>query len=135
LALERWQTSFRPIAGRREQMGEATQLGAAGAAMWNLVERYTGHVGYKGGAKASDLLAMPPVIDCSGWAELLLAAGMRAANAAANYELFSAEIHTWSDRMIEVLERRSGVILEGDCINLDTLPLYATIGLQQGGGA
>ncbi len=37
--------------------------------------------------------------------------------------------------MIEVLGCRSGAILEGDRIDLDTLSPYATIGLQQGGGA
>jgi hypothetical protein len=36
--------------------------------------------------------------------------------------------------MIEELERRSGRILEGDEITLDTLPPYATVGLRQGGG-
>ena len=46
-----------------------------------------------------------------------------------------AAVHTWSDRMIEVLECRSGTILKGDRIGFDTLPPYATIGLQQGGGA
>ena len=37
--------------------------------------------------------------------------------------------------MIENLERRSGFILAGNRITLDALPRYATIGLQQGGGA
>ncbi len=37
--------------------------------------------------------------------------------------------------MIEVLGSWSGTILEGDHISFDTLPPYATIGLQQGGGA
>ncbi len=107
--------------------------------MWRLVERHTGHVGYKGGAKADGLQAIPPVIDCSGWTALLLATGMQAANSAAGCETFSAgdiaAVHTWSDHMIEVLERRSGTILQGDRISLDALPRYATIGLQQGGGA
>ncbi len=47
-------------------MTRAAPLVAAGIAMWNLVERSTGHVGYKGGAKADKLQATPPVIDCSG---------------------------------------------------------------------
>ncbi|MBN8901535.1 MAG: hypothetical protein J0H19_13725 [Rhodospirillales bacterium] len=120
-------------------MNRAAPLVAAGTAMWNLVERHTGHVGYKGGAKTDKLQAIPPVIDCSGWTALLLATGMQAANAAAGSETFSAgdlaALHTWSDHMIEVLECRSGTILEGDRISFDALPPYATIGLQQGGGA
>ena len=89
--------------------------------------------------KAAGLDARPPVIDCSGWTALLLAAGMVAANRAAAAEIFEpneiAAVHTWSDRMIELLERRSGWVLEGDQISPDTLPPYATIGLRQGGGA
>lgn len=107
--------------------------------MWALVNRHTGRVGYKGGTKAAGLDADPPVIDCSGWAALLLSAGMEAANRAAAIELFASDdvaaVHTWSDRMIEELERRSGWILQGDEITFDMLPSYATIGLQQGGGA
>ena len=120
-------------------MKRTAPLATAGTAMWHLVERHTGHVGYKGGAKPEGLQATPPVIDCSGWTALLLETGMRAANAVASNEAFNgrdlAAIHTWSDRMIEVLECRSGAILEGDRINIDTLPPYATIGLRQGGGA
>ncbi len=37
--------------------------------------------------------------------------------------------------MIEVIEARTGFILEGDRIDLDSLPRFATIGLRQGGGA
>jgi hypothetical protein len=107
--------------------------------MWALVNHYTGRVGYKGGIKATGLDADPPVIDCSGWAAFLLSAGMEAANRTADAALFGsghiAAVHTWSDRMIEELERRSGRILEGDEITLDTLPPYATVGLRQGGGA
>ena len=120
-------------------MNRAAPLVAAGIAMWNLVERHTGYVGYKGGAKADKLQAIPPVVDCSGWTALLLATGMQAANAAAGMETFNAgdlaAVHTWSDHMIEVLGSWSGTILEGDHISFDTLPPYATIGLQQGGGA
>jgi len=47
-------------------MNRAAPLVAAGTAMWNLVERHTGHVGYKGGAMMDKLQAIPPVIDCSG---------------------------------------------------------------------
>ena len=82
--------------------------------MWALVERYTGHLGYKGGVKAAGLQADPPVIDCSGWAAVLLASGMAAANSS-GAPIFShddmAAVETWSDQMIEVLERRSRWIL------------------------
>lgn len=114
-------------------------LDASGAAMWALVERYTGRVAYKGGVKAQGLDQEPPVIDCSAWAALLLSTGMAAANRTAARPLFSdadfAAVHTWSDRMIENLERRSGFVLTGNQITVSTLPCYATIGLQQGGGA
>ena len=106
--------------------------------MWALVDRYTGHVGYKGGVKTEGLDACPPVIDCSGWATFLLATGMEAANAIAENMFGSddlAAVHTWSDRMIDVLERRSGRVLEGDQISATALPAFATIGLRQGGGA
>ncbi|WP_279358741.1 hypothetical protein [Methylobacterium indicum] len=120
-------------------MNDTSWIDAAGAAMWALVERYTGHVSYKRGAKASGLHEDPPVIDCSGWTGLLLSAGMAAANREAGRLLFTDEdaaaVHTWSDRLIENLERRSGAILSGDRITAAELPPYATIGLQQGGGA
>lgn len=107
--------------------------------MWALVDRYTGQVGYKGGTKASGLDADPPAIDCSGWAALLLASGMKASNSSANETMFSsvdiAAVDTWSDHMIEVLQRRSRWILEDHEITADALPAFATIGLQQGGGA
>jgi hypothetical protein len=120
-------------------MSELRWLGAAGAAMWSLVDRHTGRVGYGRGIKASGLDADPPVIDCSGWVALLLSAGMQAANRATDRARFTshdvAAVDTWSDRIIAELEQRSGYILEGDRINLDTLPRYATVGLRQGGGA
>ena len=120
-------------------MNRAASLVAAGCAMWDLVERYIGKVGYKGGAKADKLQASPPVVDCSGWIALLLVTGMQAANTVAGRETFNADdlaaVQTWSDRMIEVLGSWSGTILEGDHIRCDALPSYATIGLQQGGGA
>jgi hypothetical protein len=120
-------------------MNDSSWLGASGAAMWTLVTHYTGRVGYGGGVKEIGLKSDPPVIDCSGWAALLLSAGMRAANRVSTAELFDsneiAAVHTWSDRMIEELHRRSNWILEGDEIAADTLPPYATIGLRQGGGA
>jgi hypothetical protein len=114
-------------------------LDAAGAAMWALIERHAGRVGYKRGIKADGLNATPPVIDCSGWAALLLTTGMHAANQAAPNAVFDDEdmaaVQTWSDQIIENLERRSGFILPGHRITVNDLPPYATIGLQQGGGA
>lgn len=120
-------------------MNDTSWINETGAAMWALVELYTGKVGYKGGAKASGLNDDPPVIDCSGWTALLLSAGMAAANRKVGRSLFSeaeeAAVHTWSDRLVETLARRSGVILTGDHITVTELPPFATIGLQQGGGA
>jgi len=121
-------------------MNESPWYDASGAAMWSLVERYTGRVGYRGGVKEEEGLRLdPPAIDCSGWAAFLLSAGMEAANRVGTAELFGpdqiAAVQTWSDRMIEEIERRSNWILEGDTIASDTLPLFATIGLRQGGGA
>lgn len=119
--------------------GEPAWLEAAGSAMWGLAAQYTGHVGYELGAKANRLHADPPVIDCSGWVALLLSAGMKAANQCVDTALFSssdiAAVDTWSERIIERLEQRSGHVLEGDRISDDPLPRYATIGLRQGGGA
>ena len=111
-------------------------LDTANAAMWELVHRYTGKVGYKLGAKADSLNHDPAVIDCSGWTALLLSDAMKAANnvQAIFSEADLAAVHTNSERMIENLERRSGLILEGDQIEINALPRYATIGLQQGGG-
>jgi len=112
-------------------------LDAAGAAMWDLVQRYTGKVSYQLGAKSDGLNSSPPVIDCSGWTALLLSDAMQAANekGAAFGEADLAAVKTNSERIIENLERRSGFVIAGDQIKLDTLPPYATIGLQQGGGA
>ena len=47
-------------------MNKTASLAAVSTAMRNLVERHTGHVGYKAGAKEDKLQATPPVIDCSG---------------------------------------------------------------------
>lgn len=120
-------------------MNKSSPSNEAGAAMWRLVQRYTGRVGYKGGMKQEGLEANPLVIDCSGWVALLLSSGMRAANHSSGAELFSsgdiAAIHTWSDRLIQEVEIRTGFIMEGDKITATDLPPYATIGLKQGGGA
>ena len=63
---------------------------------------------------------------------------MAAANREAGRPIFSdadvADVHTWSDRLIDNLERRSGSVLLGNQITATDLPPYATIGLQQGGG-
>ena len=105
--------------------------------MWTLMQCYTGRVGYRGGVKAEGLTANPPVIDCSGWATLLLSSGMKAANECGR-EVFTssdiASVSSWSDRIIQQIEARTGAILEGNQITRDTLPRFATIGLQQGGG-
>ena len=107
--------------------------------MWQLVDRYTGNVGYRGGTKAEGLAFTPPVIDCSGWVSLLLATAMTAVNDASKTDVFSREniaaIGTWSDRLIQEVEIRTGHIVEGDRIVGGDLPRYATIGLTQGGGA
>jgi hypothetical protein len=119
-------------------MNKSSPRDEAGAAMWRLVQRYTGRVSYKGGAKREGLEANPPVIDCSGWVALLVSSGMRAANHSSGAELFSsrdiAAIDTWSDRLIQEVETRTGFILEGNKITLTDLPRYGTIGLKQGGG-
>jgi hypothetical protein len=112
-------------------------LNAAGVAMWKLVERYTGNVGYRGGVKAEGLAAIPPVIDCSGWVSLLLSTGMKAINDCGQ-EKFSAKdittVFSWSDRIIQEIEVRTGAILEGNQIAPEVLPRFATVGLRQGGG-
>lgn len=108
-------------------------------AMWRLVERYVGKVAYKGAVKAEGLMLDPPVIDCSGWAALLINSAMKALDDASRRDVFGAEqraaVCTWSDRMIEVIETRTGFILDGDAITADKLPRFALIGLRQGGGA
>lgn len=120
-------------------MDRASQIDIGGSAMWQLVERYTGHVGYKGGVKTEGLMANPPVIDCSGWVSLLLSTAMTSVNDSSGRELFSgddvAAVSTWSDRIIEAIETRTGTVLQGNRITLAELPRYATIGLRQGGGA
>lgn len=119
-------------------MDRASQIDIGGSAMWQLVERYTGHVGYKGGVKTEGLMANPPVIDCSGWVSLLLSTAMTSVNDSSGRELFSgddvAAVSTWSDRIIEAIETRTGTVLQGNRITLAELPRYATIGLRQGGG-
>jgi hypothetical protein len=119
-------------------MDKASPINIAGVAMWRLVERYTGSVGYKGGVKAEGLTANPPVIDCSGWVSLLLSTAMKAVNDCGR-QIFSADdiarLFTWSDHNIQEAERQTGFILEGNAITSAVLPHFTTIGLTQGGGA
>jgi protein-tyrosine-phosphatase len=121
------------------ELHEPPHVSLIASAMWQLVERYVGNVGYQGGVKSEGLVWDPPVIDCSGWAALLLSTAMQAMNDAFASAIFNvneiAAISTWSDRMIEVIETRTGFILEGDRIDLESLPRFAMIGLRQGGGA
>ncbi|NPT41664.1 hypothetical protein GNZ12_10085 [Paraburkholderia sp. 1N] len=114
---------------------------AGEAAMWRLVQRYTGRVGYRRGIKSEGLLANPPVIDCSGWTALLLTQALQAENEAAfrgapPRRVFAAHdieaLHVWSDRIIHEIERRTGFILQGAEITADTLPRCAAIGLKMG---
>ena len=112
-------------------------LDAVGVAMWKLVERYTGNVGYRGGIKAEGLVAIPPVIDCSGWVSLLLSTGMKAVNDCGQEKFTTNDItsvFSWSDRIIHEIEARTGAILEGNQIAPEILPRFATVGLRQGGG-
>lgn len=107
---------------------------AAESAMWLLVQRYTGRVGYKSTVKSEGLAAEPPLIDCSGWVGLLLTQGMRADNEATGHAVFSADsisaIQAWSERIIMEIENRTGFILNGSRIKVESLPRCATIGLK-----
>jgi hypothetical protein len=108
----------------------------AEATMWQLVQRHTGQVGYQRGVKAEGLSATPAVIDCSGWVALLLNEAMQAENDAASHPVFRADdmraLHTWSDRMIEVIETRTAFVLPGQHIAMHNLPRCATLGLKMG---
>jgi hypothetical protein len=109
---------------------------AAEMTMWQLVQRYTGRVGYQRGVKSEGLSMHPPVIDCSGWVGFLLKQAMQAENDAAHYAVFrSNDMHalqTWSDRIIHELQTRTGFILDGHEISARSLPRCATIGLKMG---
>jgi hypothetical protein len=104
---------------------------AAGLRMWELVEKYTGRVGYRRGTKAAGLDALPPVIDCSGWVGVLLTEAMRAQNGAADAADIGACV-AWSDRIVLEIESRTPTLLTGCEITAATLPDYATIGLNLG---
>jgi hypothetical protein len=112
---------------------------AAEATLWQLVQRYTGCVGYRRGVKSEGLAANPPVIDCSGWTALLLSQALQAQNDAAARVLFAADdilaLHAWSDRIVAEIAQRTGFILQGGAITADALPRCATIGLKIGNPA
>jgi hypothetical protein len=109
---------------------------AGEAAMWRLVQRYTGQVGYRRGVKSEGLSANPPVIDCSGWTALLLTQALQAENEAAARAVFAADdmqaLHVWSDRIIHEIGHRTGFMLQGAELTAPTLPRCATIGLKMG---
>ena len=98
----------------------AVTFKAAEAAMWQLVQRYTGRVGYRATVKAEGLAADPPVIDCSGWFGVLITAAMNAENEAAGRTVFAAEdvvaMQAWADRIIMEIETRTGFILAGPAV-------------------
>jgi hypothetical protein len=112
------------------------QFKIAEKAMWDLVQTYTGRVGYQRGMKSEGLSSDPPVIDCSGWTRLLLTKAMQAENEAAGCAVFGSSdveaLQVWSDRIIQEIETRTGFVLEGDKITVDSLPRCATIGLKIG---
>jgi hypothetical protein len=112
---------------------------AAEATMWQLVQRYTGRVGYRRGVKSEGLSARAPVIDCSGWTALLLSHALQAQNEAARRTLFAAgdiaALHTWSDRIVDEIGQRTGFMLQGPAITAGALPRCATIGLKIGNPA
>lgn len=72
--------------------------------MWELVQTFTGRVGYQRGMKSERLSADPPVIDCWGWTRLLLTKAMQAENEAAGRMVFGSgdmnALQVWSDRII-----------------------------------
>ncbi len=109
---------------------------AAERRMWDLIRQYTGHVGYRLGAKASGLGAEPPVIDCSGWVALMLSEAMWAQNVDAGEDVFDiadiAACNAWSDRIILEVEARTPILIEGPEIAAADLPRSATIGVNEG---
>jgi hypothetical protein len=119
-----------------QDVNAVATLRTAETAMWRLVQRHTGRVGYRRGTKSEGLSEDPPVIDCSGWTALLLTEAMRAENEAAGRAVFGADaieaMRAWSDRIILEIETRTGFILEGPEIDAASLPRCATIGLRMG---
>lgn len=69
---------------------QAMTFETAETTMWRLVQRHTGRVGYQRGVKSEGLSRNPPVIDCSGWAGLLLTQAMHAENEVAGRTVFDA---------------------------------------------
>jgi hypothetical protein len=120
----------------RREADTLSDFSAARQRMWELVEQYTDRVGYRRGTKAPGLEASPPVIDCSGWVGVLLTAGMHAQNRAAGRDIFDAAdiaaCVAWSDRILLEIESRTSTLLTGSEITAETLPSYATIGLNLG---
>ena len=114
----------------------AATFNAAERAMWQLVQRYTGRVGYRATVKAEGLALDPPVIDCSGWFSVLITAAMAAENEAAGRTMFVAEdvaaMQAWAERIIMEIETRTGFILEGPAVFAGSLPRCATFGLRLG---
>lgn len=96
--------------------------------MWELVQTYTGRVGYQRGMKLEGLSVDPPVIDCSGWTRLLLTKAMQAENEAAGRAVFGSgdvdALQVWSDRIIQEIETRTGFVLEGAKITVRNLPRH-----------
>src|ERR1035437_991767 len=93
--------------------------------MWQLVQQFTGQVGYQRGVKSEGLTMTPPVIDCSGWTGLLLVRAMQAENDVADRTIFSADdvcaLQSWSDRIIHEIATSTGFILEGREITAHSL--------------
>jgi hypothetical protein len=112
------------------------QFETAERTMWELVQTYTGRVGYVRGMKSEGLMADPPAIDCSGWTGLLLTKAMQAENEAAGHAVFGSDgmeaLQGWSDRIIQEIGIRTGFVLEADRIAVHSLPRCATIGLKMG---
>ena len=112
------------------------RFSAAQRRMWELVERYSYRVGYRRGTKAEGLAAYPPVIDCSGWVGFLLTEAMRAENSASGKGTFDeTDIRAcvaWSDRIVLEIETRTPTLIVGRDITAESLPSYATIGINLG---
>jgi hypothetical protein len=116
--------------------GSAMRFETAERTMWELVQTYTGRVGYQRGTKSDGLSAAPPVIDCSGWTKLLLTNSMQAENEAMERTVFGSgdveALQVCSDRIIQEIEIRTGFVLERREITIHSLPRCATIGLKVG---
>lgn len=109
---------------------------AAERRMWDLVQLYTGRVGYRRGTKTLATGVERPVIDCSGWVALMLSEAMAAQNADAGEDVFDnadiAACNAWSDRIILEIEVRTPMLLEGPDVTSAKLARCATIGVNEG---